>query len=311
METFRLDTAVAFCVFNRLETTKRVLSEIRKAKPPRLYIIADGPRSDREEDRAKVESVRQYIEENIDWECSVYKNYSKYNLGCGRRMPSGLDWVFETEEEIIVLEDDCVPSASFFRYCQEMLEYYRYQDEIMMISGNNPYAGRYDSREIYFFTKVPFVWGWATWKRAWKLYDYNLSSLPDNRRNPEFKKIFPRMSYWVYMAQFETLYKHQYDAWDYQLLYAGVLYDKLNIVPARNLVENIGLGEESTHTGEMPNWMSKKTSEVSFPIVFREKVMWDHGFDMGYFKNMNRHGLIVKIKQLFGLDINKSVFRTS
>ena len=308
MGTFKLDTAVAFCVFNRLETTARVLSEIRKAKPPRLYIIADGPRPDHKEDKPKVEAVRRFIEENIDWECSVYKNYSEDNLGCGRRMPSGLDWVFETEEEAIVLEDDCVPLPSFFQYCQEMLEHYRYREEILMISGNNPYSGYYDSQEDYFFTKVPFVWGWATWRRAWKLYDFDLESLPDHRRDSVFKEVFPRMSYWVYMAQFETLYKHQYDAWDYQLLYAGVLHHKLNIAPAQGLVKNIGLGEESTHTGEMPDWMNQDTSEISFPISFREEVVWDRGFDMGYFKNVNRHGLIVKMKQTLGLDINKSVF---
>ena len=212
METFRLDTAVVLCIFNRLGTTKRVLDEIRKAKPPKMYIIADGPRENHEDDLEKVRAVRQYVEENIDWECSVYRNYSSENLGCGRRMPSGLDWVFESEEKAIILEDDCVPMPSFFRYCQEMLEYYQDRDEILMISGHNPCSGYYDNKEKYFFTKVPFVWGWATWRRSWKLYDFDLRSLPDNRKNPVFQEVFPKMSYWVYMAQFETLYEHKYDA---------------------------------------------------------------------------------------------------
>lgn len=307
MDKFELKTAIAFCVFNRLTTTKKVFKEIQKAKPPRLYIIADGPRTDQKDDKAKIEAVRKFIEENIDWECSVYKNYADRNLGCGKRMPSGLDWVFETEEEVIVLEDDCVPKLSFFKYCQDMLEYYRYDDNILMISGNNPYSGYYESRESYFFTKVPFVWGWATWKKSWELYDFDLKSFPDNRRNPVFREVFPRLSYWVYMAEFEALYKQQYDAWDYQLLYATVLCHKLNVVPARSLVENVGLGEESTHTDKLPDWMNQNAGEISFPISFREKIVWDRTFDMGYFHKVNSHGLIVKIKQILGLDINKSV----
>lgn len=305
---FEFNTAVAFCIFNRLTTTKKVFQEIRRAKPPRLYLIADGPRADREEDKVKVEEVRKYIEDNIDWECSVYKNYSVDNLGCGRRMPSGLDWVFETEEEVIVLEDDCVPMLSFFRYCQEMLEYYRFDENILMISGNNPYSGHYDSQNEFFFTKIPFVWGWATWKRAWKLYDYDLKSWPIHRSDPVFREVFPLMTYWVYMAEFETLYKHQYDAWDYQLLYVGVLNHKLNITPARSLVENIGLCEESTHTSEQPVWMNQNAGEMSFPISFRKEVVWDREYDMGYFRNISRHGIIVKIKQILGLDVNKSIF---
>lgn len=308
MGTFELNTAVAFCVFNRLETTKRVLNEIRRARPPRLYIIADGPRKNREDDRAKVQAVRQCIEEGIDWECSVYKSYSEDNLGCGKRVSSGLDWVFETEEEAIVLEDDCLPTPSFFRYCQDMLEHYRYHDEILMISGSNPHSGSYNSQESYFFTKVPFIWGWATWRRSWKLYDFDLKSLPANRRNPVFKETLPRMARWMYMAQFETLYKHQYDTWDYQLLYAGIVAHKLCITPAGNLVENVGMGVESTHTDDMPAWMNQNAGEIAFPIPFREKIVWDREFDMGYFKNVGRYGLIVKIKQMLGLDINKSIF---
>ncbi|MDE6845844.1 MAG: hypothetical protein K2J99_08775 [Lachnospiraceae bacterium] len=308
MEEFKLNTAVAFCVFNRLDKAKEVFQQIRGAKPPRLYIIADGPRADRKDEKAKVEAVRTYIEQNVDWECTVYKNYAPENMGCGRRVSSGIGWVFETEEEAIILEDDCLPTPSFFRYCQEMLEHYRDNEDILMISGNNPYSGYHSDTEPYFFTKMTFIWGWATWRRTWKQYDFDLLSLPKNRKNPVFRKTFPLFAYWVYMAEFETLYKHNYDTWDYQLLYQGVLYNKLSIIPAKNLIQNVGMGEESTHTGEAPEWVDQEVSEMTFPLSFREDIVWDQELDMKYFRYANRHGLIVKIKQMLGLDINKSIF---
>ncbi len=309
MNDFVLETAVVFCVFNRLSTTKKVFEKIREAKPPRLYIICDAARESVAGEKEKVEAVRNYIEQNIDWECEVHKDYAKENMGCGKRIPDGVTRMFETEERAIILEDDCVPAASFFRYCQEMLDYYNDDERIMMISGNNPYAGCYESTEEYLFSKVPFIWGWATWRRAWKLYDFNLESFPAARHDPVFKKIFPKKAYWVYMAEFEALYRHKYDAWDYQFMYAGILNDKLSIAPAKNHVFNIGFYEESTHTNKMPEWIKQEAEEVNFPIRHRKTVEWDRDFDMGYFRKVNKHGLIVRIKQLLGLDINRSVFQ--
>lgn len=307
-EDFILKTAVAFCVFKNLDTTKQVFERIREAKPPKLYIVADSARAHVPGEQEKVEAVRRYIEEHIDWECEVFKNYAGDNMGCGRRISSGLNWVFEQEEQAIILEDDCVPDSTFFRYCQEMLEYYKEDERIMMISGNNPYASCYHGNEDYLFSKVPFIWGWASWRRAWKLYDYDLKTLPENRKSSLFKRVLPTKAYWVYMAEYESLYRHEFDTWDYQLMYAGILHDKLNIVPCESHVFNIGFSEEATHTFRAPKWMKQEVSPVRFPIRHRGKVLWDEAFDRGYFKAANRHGLIVKIKYMLGLDVNKSVF---
>lgn len=304
----KLDTAVVFCVFNRLDTTRRVFETIRNARPPRLYIVSDSAREHVQGEEEKVRAVRDYIEQHIDWECEVHRNYAQANMGCGRRISSGLSWVFEKEEQAIILEDDCVPVASFFSYCQEMLDYYKNDERIMMISGNNPFAECYSSGEDYLFSKVPFIWGWATWRRSWQLYDYDLATLPENRKNPVFRKIFPLNAFWVYMAEFEALYQHAFDTWDYQLMYAGIVNDRLNIVPAQSHVFNIGFQEESTHTSRSPEWLKQNIVEATFPIRHREDVRWDREFDRGYFKKANRHGGIVRIKQLLGLDINKSVF---
>lgn len=308
MAEFKLTVPVVFCVFKRLDTTQRVFERIREARPEKLYIVADSAREHVTGEKEKVDEVRAYIEQHIDWECEVHKNYAPENMGCGRRISSGISWVFETEEEAIILEDDCVPEPSFFQYCQEMLAYYREDERIMMISGNNPFASCYHSDEDYLFSKVPFIWGWATWRRAWRLYDYDLKTLPENRKNPVFKSVFPLKASWVYMAEFESLYRHEFDTWDYQLMYAGILHDKLNVVPAESHVFNIGFQEESTHTNKTPKWLKQQVCPVRFPVRHRAQVVWDKAFDRGYFHKANKHGHVVRVKQLLGLDVNKSVF---
>jgi len=306
-EEFVLKTPVVFCVFRNLDSTKQVFAKIREAKPEKLYIVADAARDHVAGEKEKVRAVRVYIEEHIDWPCAVYKNYAENNMGCGKRISSGLNWVFEKEEQAIIVEDDCVPEISFFQYCQEMLEHYKDDERIMMVSGNNPYSTNYRSEEDYFFSKVLFIWGWATWRRAWKLYDFDLKSLPDNRNNPIFRRVLPRKAYWVYMAEYESLYRHEFDTWDYQLMYTTILYDKLNIVPSKNYVFNIGFHEEATHTFRAPKWMKQEISPVRFPIRYRSEVRWDEEFDRSFFTTANRHGHIVKLKQMMGIDVNKSV----
>lgn len=308
MSEFKLTVPVVFCVFKRLDTTQKVFEKIRDAKPQKLYIVADSAREHVAGEKEKVVQVRDYIEKNIDWECEVHKNYAQANMGCGVRISSGLKWVFETEEEAIILEDDCVPDPSFFQYCQEMLEHYRDDDRIAMISGSNPFSGRYSAKGDYLFSKAPFIWGWATWRRTWQFYDYDLKSLPQNRKNPVFKSVFPLKAYWVYMAEFEALFRHAFDTWDYQFMYAVILHDKLNIIPMENHIFNIGFQEESTHTNKTPKWLRQEVCPVRFPIHYRTEVVWDKAFDREYFANANKHGHIVKIKQMLGMDINKSFF---
>lgn len=305
---YRLTTPVVFCVFSRLDTTKKVFEEIRKARPEKLYIVADAARDNRPGEKEKVENVRTYIEDNIDWPCEVKKNYAVHNMGCGKRISSGLTWVFEQEEQAIILEDDCVPEPTFFRYCQEMLNYYKDNDDVMMISGNNPMSSCYSMNKSYSFSKIPFIWGWATWRRSWEYYDFNIKSWPENRKNKIWKSVFPQKAYWVYTAEFDELYEHKFDTWDYQLMYAGILNGKLNVVPAKSHVFNIGFQEESTHTKNAPKWMKQEVCPVSFPIQHMDKVEWNKEFDREYFTKNNRHGLIVRIKKILGLNINKSIF---
>ena len=151
-------TPVAFIIFNRPDTTKRVFAEIAKARPPKLLVIADGPRADHPADVEKCAAVRAIID-GVDWDCEVLKNYSDVNLGCKRRVSSGLDWVFDTVEEAIILEDDCLPHPTFFRFCEEMLEKYRDDKRIAMISGDNLQFGRKRTGYSYYFSRYPHIWG--------------------------------------------------------------------------------------------------------------------------------------------------------
>ena len=299
---------VAFCTFNRLDTTKKVFEKIREARPTKLYLISDCAREHIAGEQKRVEEVRTYMEKHIDWNCEVKKNYAEVNMGCGKRIYSGISWVMEQEEEVIILEDDCVPDITFFRYCQEMLKNYRNDDIIMMISGNNPISNYYHSNQDYFFSKIPFVWGWATWRRAWNLYDFNLKSFPTAKSMPIWRDIFPLRAYWVYMAEFEALYRHTFNTWGYQLMYATIYHDMLAVVPAQTHVFNIGFDEEATHTKNMPEYMKvQNVRPVDFPIRHSAQVVYNRKFDRIYMKIINKHGFIVKAKSMLGLDVNKSI----
>jgi hypothetical protein len=177
-----MKTAVVFLVFNRPELTRRVFERIRQARPSRLLVVCDGPRTDRPDDLDKVARVRQIIDDGVDWPCEVAKNYSEHNLGCRERPASGITWAFSLVEEAIFLEDDCLPDPSFFAYCDEMLERFRNDHRVMHINGTNFISRHCRPRTSYFFSKCVWVWGWASWRRAWQYYDYTMSSWDARRR---------------------------------------------------------------------------------------------------------------------------------
>ena len=176
MLNFQLSTPVAFIIFNRPDTTARVFAEIAKARPPKLLVVGDGPRANRDGEADRVAEARAIIK-NVDWPCEVLTNFSTPNLGCKKRVSSGIDWIFEQVEEAIILEDDCLPDPSFFQFCEEMLARYRHDDRIAMISGDNFLFGQVPVPESYYFSRYCHIWGWASWRRAWKDYDVNIPAL--------------------------------------------------------------------------------------------------------------------------------------
>jgi hypothetical protein len=274
LKDFKLTTPVAFFFFNRPETTKKVFEEIRKAKPTKLFLVSDGPRPGNENDSAKNKECREIVS-NIDWECEVKQNFSDVNFGCKNRISSGISWVFENAERAIILEDDCLPIPSFFRYCQEMLEYYEDDERIMLISGNSFQNGRRVSGDSYYFSTYSYIWGWATWKRAWQKYDIEMKHWPEVKKQKY-------LNYWLsgkkavehWEEEFNRTYEGRINTWDFQFFYSCIVNQGVCAVPEVNLVTNIGFGAGSSHTGDENSKSANiPTEEISFPLRHPEFVM--------------------------------------
>lgn len=243
-----LNTPVLFLVFNRLDSTQRVFEKIRSAKPKRLYISCDGPRPHKSNEAQVVSDVRQYILGSIDWDCEVQTNFRNENAGCKIAVSEGISWFFEHEIEGIILEDDCLPDASFFRFCEVLLEKYRYDIKVFAISGDGRISENLEISGDYTYCKYPLIWGWATWKRVWKNYDVEIADWPENR-NKLLKSVsnYKRtVNFWS--ETFDKVFQGQIDTWDYQLVYTFLKNNAVCIVPRVNLISNIGFGEAATHT---------------------------------------------------------------
>jgi len=267
MTKWQMQTPVAFFIFNRPDTTARVFEAIRKAAPPRLLVIADGPRAGREGEAEKCVAARAIVSD-VDWPCQVLLNFSDVNLGCKRRVSSGLDWVFETVEEAVILEDDCVPEPSFFRFCDELLEKYRGEDRVAMISGNNFHGDSVRVAESYYFSRRPHIWGWAAWRRSWQRYDVEMKSWPQVKKSGWLRQLFPERRlarYWRVI--FDAVFRGDVDTWDHQLTYCCFLNGRLCVMPAVNLVSNIGFDQDATHTKAVTEHANLPTKAIAFPLL--------------------------------------------
>ncbi len=259
---------VAFIIFNRPEQTGRVFRAIAAARPERLFVIADGPREDRPDDIAGVAEARR-ITETVDWPCEVHRDYADSNLGCRRRVVSGLNRVFSEVPEAVILEDDCLPDASFFPFCTELLDRYRDDPRVMHIGGDNflPDDGR--SRDSYLFTAYPHVWGWATWRRAWDRYDPNMV-LQGGRTLDQLlrRRLSSREERQYWRQHFDMARAGRIDTWDYAWVHACWANDSVALIPRVNLVTNIGFGGGSTHTadGSCP-LAGLPAGRLSFPLL--------------------------------------------
>lgn len=281
MENFKLKTPVAFFVFNRPETTKRVFQEIARAEPTKLLLIADGPRPQHPTDSSRCQLVREIVEQ-VSWDCEVKRNFSVENLGCRGRMSSGLDWVFREVPEAIILEDDCLPDPSFFRFTQELLERYRDQPNLMMIGGTNFQRGRQVSGDSYYFSRFTHIWGWASWRRAWQAhYDVAMKKWPEFHERKGLEQIFrdPKtVQYWTKI--FAQMYRGEIDTWDYQLLFANFYHGMLAATPAKNLVSNIGFGPGATHTFEVDNHQANAARHaLDFPLRHPQQLFANEAAD--------------------------------
>ena len=257
---------VLFQIFNRPEVTARTFEAIRAARPPTLLIVADGPRPNRPGEAERCARTRA-IAQAVDWPCEVLLNLSDVNLGCGKRVSSGFDWAFTQVESAIILEDDCLPDPTFFRFCSELLERYRDEERIMMISGDNFQNGASRTTGSYYFSRFSHCWGWATWRRAWRHYDYAMKGWPERRDTGWLKPIAQNGHLeMLWTSCFEGTRKGRIDSWDYQWLYCLLAREGLSIVPDVNLVTNIGFGEAATHTTLTHSRYLVPRAAMAFPL---------------------------------------------
>ena len=295
-----IKSAVLFIVFNRHDAALQVFEAIKKARPPRLYFAADGART--KDEWEKCSAVRSIVD-NVDWPCEVFTLFSDVNQGVKLGETAAMNWFFENEEEGIILEDDTFPDTTFFSFCDEMLEKYRNDERIWNINGNNlMMEWKHDNNESYYFSKHGYgaYWGWASWRRVWKEYDVDMKIYPEirgkeileshflssNERNEAYKL-------------FDNTMNGRINSWDYQMDLARILNSGHVIIPNKNLITNIGFGEEGTHTvSENDLRNNKDLYSVDFPLIHPDKVEVDPAREMSYFKKYIEPSNFRKLKNL-------------
>jgi hypothetical protein len=262
-----LETPVVFIIFNRTEHARIVLDSIASVRPRQLFVIADGPRNGRPEDATRCAQTRALIN-RIDWACDLHTDFSAVNLGAGRRIASGLDSVFEQVDRAIVLEDDCVPHASFFRFCQELLDRYDADERIRTIGGSNFLMGKARNGWSYHFSNFHALHGWATWRRSWQKTDTSMRLWPEIRDNGWLIDICggKRMAnFWA--IRFDLVHRGDLDTWDYPYILSCWMDHALAITPNVNLIHNTGFGAEATNTRFTAAFCNRPTEAIEFPLI--------------------------------------------
>jgi hypothetical protein len=260
-----LQAPVVLILFNRPRVTERVFRAIAEARPSRLLLIADGPRNAAE--KRLTDAARAAVE-CIDWPCEVERDYAEANLGCRRRVGSGLDWVFERCDEAIILEDDCLPHPSFFRFCDELLDRYHADARVAMISGDHFQPGP-RGKASYYFSAIAHVWGWATWRRAWRGFDVTMSDWPADRHSDRLRRLLlDEQVLSVYRSAFDAVHAGRVDTWDAQWQHAVWRSGGLVALPNVNLVTNLGFGADATHTRKSDSPDANLPVEaLAFPLI--------------------------------------------
>lgn len=270
---------ILFLIFKRPDTTQRAFERIREARPPRLYIAADGPRADRPGEKEKCEETRR-LTENVDWPCEVHRLYRDSNLGCGKGVSSAITWFFEQEEEGIIIEDDILAHPDFFRYCDEMLEKYREDESIQLIAGRNAFYKAMPHASSYYMSNYMMIWGWASWRRVWKTYCFDVAALSRERFEEAVRSKMPRPSHAFMRQIFTMMENHRCDTWDYQLFINQTLYHRYSIIPYVNMVENLGLGSpDAVHTVAEDPKKAGYRAESPYPLVHPKAFILDEKAD--------------------------------
>lgn len=277
-----IETPVALFTFNRPAHTARVLDAIRAYRPSKLFLVNDGPR---ENSPQECDEVRVVLGQ-IDWPCDVQRNYATVNLGCRQRMISGLSWVFSQVNEAILLEDDCLPSPTFFQFCAENLDRYREDPKVMMISGSNLVASRNHYEHSYVFARSVGVWGWATWARAWRQYDEHLKDWPRLRETDWLLRLLEDAEQARLWTQLLDQVHSGHTTWDFQWLYTVWREMGVSVVPSRNMIQNIGFdGPRYDNPSNWIRWIASiQAEDLLFPLNHPPELQIDRATDARLFE---------------------------
>jgi len=305
-----MNTPVLFLIFNRPDLTKKVFDVICKVQPKQLFVAADGPRIDVIGDLEKCEQARNIVKQ-VDWDCEVKTLYRDTNLGCGYGPATAITWFFNEVEEGIILEDDCLPDLSFFNYCEELLSKYRNDDKVYMISGSNYLSKSLKLKESYYFSNLPHIGGWATWRRAWSKYSFDIKGYIEFKKENKIKQIWSDKDVQKhFLERLDETINGKTSSWDYQWSYAIWNNAGFSIAPSVNLISNIGFGDEGTHTlNENDISANLPLEEMKFPLVNYNGVIYNLGDNYekklilgkhyGFKKILKKVGLFKIIKKIY------------
>lgn len=275
-------TPVAFFIFNRPQLAGRVFAEIARARPRLLFVVADGPRADRPGEAGLCAAARA-VAERVDWDCEVRRLYADENMGCDGRLTTGMEWVFGQVGEAVILEDDCLPHPTFFPFCEELLERYRDDERVMCVGGRNSIHGERETPYSYFFTRILSCWGWATWRRAWRHFDYEMKLWPALRETSWLRDLLADDSlveYFTFIFDRARARAGGVAAWDYAWAFSCWAQYGLEALPAANLVANIGFGDAATHTRDAASVLARvPVGAMEFPLRHPPYMAWDREAD--------------------------------
>ncbi len=276
IKEYKCQTPVIFIFFNRPETMVQVLEQIQKVKPEKLYLVADGPRN--EEEREKTDLCRKIAEEAVTWECQIEKVYAEENMGCCDRVASGISYVLKKEERVIILEDDIVPTLSFFRFQDELLEKYKDNDEIFYIGGFNAVPYVCGKEADYFCVRHFACWGWGTWAKKWNQVDLSMEYWADNKRayRAVLEEYFGKSAYKWQKPILKEVYESTIDTWDYRVILWMACQSKTGILPRINMCRNVGFGSgtHTAHTSKFEKY-DVEAEELDFPLVHPKSLKMD------------------------------------
>lgn len=264
------ETPILFLVFNRPDTTKAVLERILQIQPQKLYVVADGARNGKPNDAIKCAETRALFE-NLPSEIELHTLFRNENFGCKKSVSEGISWFFKNEKQGIILEDDCLPHLDFFPFCEAMLNRYADDPQVMHISGDNFQDGKRvgDLNASYYFSHLPHIWGWATWRSAWELYDVEVKALNNFQQNVSAKDLGWKPYFFKkFLQNFQKVANNEVDTWDYQWIFTVWNHKGISILPQVNLIENIGFGSEATHTTQADSLLANiPVQSINFPII--------------------------------------------